>query len=61
MVTIPPASTRDFTYRGDEYVQVTRDPTGNAQTTFLPERGDDLREIRMSCRFTGTCPLLTSA
>lgn len=40
---------------GDEYVQVTRDPSGNeAQTTFLLERRADLREIRMSCRLTGT-------
>lgn len=39
---------------GDEYVQVTRDPTGKtAQTNFLLERRDDLREIRMSCRLTG--------
>jgi hypothetical protein len=40
---------------GDEYVQVTRDPTGkNSQTDFLLERRDDLHEIRMSCQLTGT-------
>jgi hypothetical protein len=49
---------------GDEYVQVTREPTGNnVQTSFLLERRDELREIRMSCRLTGTYGrwLLTSA
>jgi hypothetical protein len=49
---------------GDEYVQVTRDPIGkNAQTIFLLERRDELREIRMSCQLTGTyCHwMLTSA
>ena len=49
---------------GDEYVQVTRDPTGkNGRTTFLLERRDDLREIRMSCQLTGAYAhwLLTSA
>lgn len=39
---------------GDEYVQVTRDPTGNVKTNFLIERERDLREIRMSCQRTGT-------
>lgn len=39
---------------GDEYVQVTRDPTGNAESNFLVERARDLREIRMSCQLTGT-------
>jgi hypothetical protein len=39
---------------GDEYVQVTRDPTGVVQSNFLVERSLDLREIRMSCRLTGT-------
>jgi hypothetical protein len=39
---------------GDEYVQVTRDPTGKAETNFLLERRDNLREIRMSCQLTGT-------
>jgi uncharacterized protein YndB with AHSA1/START domain len=39
---------------GDEYVQVTRDPTGIAKTNFLIERERDLREIRMSCQLTGT-------
>jgi uncharacterized protein YndB with AHSA1/START domain len=39
---------------GDEYVQVTRDPTGNSKSNFLIERARDLREIRMSCQLTGT-------
>ena len=39
---------------GDEYVQVTRDPTGKVRTNFLIERARDLREIRMSCQATGT-------
>lgn len=39
---------------GDEYVQVTRDPTGSTKSNFLIERSRDLREIRMSCRLTGT-------
>jgi hypothetical protein len=38
---------------GDEWVQVTKDPTGKAETNFLLERRDDLREIRMSCQLTG--------
>ena len=38
---------------GDEYVQVTRDPAGRSETSFLLERRDDLREIRMSCVQTG--------
>ncbi len=39
---------------GDEYVQVTRDPSGRVKTNFLIERARDLREIRMSCQLTGT-------
>ena len=39
---------------GDQYVQVTKDPTGPATTHFLIERKEDLREIRMSCELTGT-------
>ena len=38
---------------GDEYVQVTRDPTSIVETSFLLERREDLREIRMSCQLTG--------
>jgi hypothetical protein len=39
---------------GDEYVQVTRDPTGSVKSSsFLIERARDLREIRMSCELTG--------
>jgi hypothetical protein len=39
---------------GDEYVQVTRDPSGSAKSNFLIERREELREIRMSCQLTGT-------
>jgi hypothetical protein len=48
---------------GDEYVQVTRGPVGTDETTFLVERIDDLREIRMRCELTGTYAhwLLTAA
>jgi hypothetical protein len=38
---------------GDEYAQVTQSPVGRAETSFLLERRDDLREIRMSCQRTG--------
>jgi hypothetical protein len=38
---------------GDEYVQVTKDMVGSAETSFLLERREDLREIRMSCQLTG--------
>ena len=39
---------------GDEYVQVTKDPVGTAaETNFLLDRRDDLREMRMSCQLTG--------
>ena len=39
---------------GDEYAQVTKDPTGQVESTFLLERLNDLREIRMSCQLTGS-------
>lgn len=39
---------------GDQYVQVTRDPSGDVRANFLIERARDLREIRMSCQLTGT-------
>ena len=39
---------------GDEYVQVTRGPTGKQETNFLIERRDDLREVRMACELTGS-------
>jgi uncharacterized protein YndB with AHSA1/START domain len=39
---------------GDEYAQVTKDPTGKVESTFLLERLNDLREIRMSCQLTGS-------
>jgi len=38
---------------GDEFVQVIRDPTGKTSSSFLIERRDEMREIRMSCRLTG--------
>jgi hypothetical protein len=38
---------------GDEYVQVTKDPLGKGESSFLLERRDDLREIRMACQLTG--------
>ena len=38
---------------GDEYAQVTKDPTGSVHTNFLLERREDLRHIRMSCQLTG--------
>jgi uncharacterized protein YndB with AHSA1/START domain len=39
---------------GDEYVQVTDAPGGSAESSFLLERCENLREIRMSCQLTGT-------
>lgn len=38
---------------GDEWVQVTKGPSGKAETDFLLERRDDLHSIRMSCQLTG--------
>jgi hypothetical protein len=38
---------------GDEFAQVTRNPTGELHSNFLVERRNDLREIRMSCELTG--------
>jgi Polyketide cyclase / dehydrase and lipid transport len=38
---------------GDEYAQVTKDPIGRTEASFLLERRDDLRGIRMSCQLTG--------
>jgi hypothetical protein len=40
--------------QGDEYAQVTTNPKGRIETSFLVERRDDLREIRMRCQLTGT-------
>ena len=40
--------------QGDEYAQVTTNLTGRIETSFLVERRDDLREIRMRCQLTGT-------
>jgi hypothetical protein len=39
---------------GDEFAQVTKDPTGKAVSNFLLERRDDFREIRLSYLLTGT-------
>ena len=38
---------------GDEYAQVTKDPFGKSESSFLLERRDNMREIRMSCQLTG--------
>ena len=38
---------------GDLYAQVTRGPVGREETSFLIERRDDLREIKMRCQNTG--------
>jgi hypothetical protein len=39
---------------GDEYTQVTKDPIGSkTETSFLLEKRDNLRQIRMSCELTG--------
>jgi hypothetical protein len=38
---------------GEEFVQVTRSPTGRAATNFLVERKQDMREIKMVCQNTG--------
>ena len=38
---------------GDEYAQVTKDPIGRTKSSFLLERRDDLRAIRISCQLTG--------
>jgi hypothetical protein len=48
---------------GDEYAQVTRNPTASVHSNFLIERRDEMREIRMSCRLTGAYAhwFLTSA
>lgn len=48
---------------GDEYAQVTKDIMGKAESNFLLERRDDLREIRISCQLTGSYAdwLLTQA
>lgn len=48
---------------GDNYAQVTRDPSGSIETTMSVERLDDLREIQMRCETTGTYArwLLTEA
>ena len=39
---------------GEEYAQVTREPSGKVvRTDFLIERMDNLREIRFACQKTG--------
>ena len=39
---------------GDEYAQVTKGPVGGrTETSFLLDRRQDLREIRMTCKLTG--------
>ena len=39
---------------GEEFVQVIDAPGGRSESSFLLERMEDLREIRMSCELTGT-------
>jgi phenylpropionate dioxygenase-like ring-hydroxylating dioxygenase large terminal subunit len=39
---------------GDQFVQVIHTPTGDMGSSFLIERRDELREIRMACDLTGT-------
>jgi uncharacterized protein YndB with AHSA1/START domain len=39
---------------GTEFVQVSRTPLGRAETTFLIDRMDELREVRMHCTKSGT-------
>jgi uncharacterized protein YndB with AHSA1/START domain len=48
---------------GDQYAQVTKSPVGRAETQFVVERMDDLREVQMRCEATGmyTRWLLTEA
>ncbi len=38
---------------GDEWAQVTQGGMGRAESNFLMERRDDMREVRMSCELTG--------
>ena len=38
---------------GDEYAQVTKNPIGRSESSFLLERRENLRGIRMSCMQTG--------
>jgi uncharacterized protein YndB with AHSA1/START domain len=41
--------------QGDEFVQIVRDAGGGAsESSFLLDRVEDLREIRMTCQLTGT-------
>ena len=39
---------------GEEFVQVIDTPGGRSESSFLLERMEDMREIRMSCDLTGT-------
>ena len=39
---------------GDAYVQVTRNPLGSQTTSLVIERLEDMREVRIQCRNTGT-------
>jgi uncharacterized protein YndB with AHSA1/START domain len=38
---------------GDEYAQVMKGPLGKAESNFLLERRENLREIRMRCQLSG--------
>jgi hypothetical protein len=48
---------------GDQYVQVTRSPTGTVETDFRVEQRSDMREIKLRCQQTGVYArwLLTEA
>ena len=39
---------------GDEYVQVTRLPKRDEVTQFVIDRKDDMHEVRMHCKLSGT-------
>ena len=40
--------------QGDEFAQVVETPRGRIESSFLLDRLEDLREVRMTCQLTGT-------
>jgi Polyketide cyclase / dehydrase and lipid transport len=41
-------------HEGDQYAQVLKGPAGlKSESSFLVERRDELREVRMACQLTG--------
>jgi hypothetical protein len=38
---------------GDEYAQILKGPIRTVESSFLLERRDNMRQIRMSCQMTG--------